>query len=167
MTSSSAINRRTHLSNQELELKATIVSADADRAIEGERFWPQISLSNLAAINRDSHLSTRQLYEQGVGAARTQPRHGRRTLRSYVSITVIPALGTGMHAGVTFDANDELGLWLNAPHCIHEIARIVATPLPRGRMCASGRRCGSRASKNRLAVAPRGGRAYAIRSVKN
>jgi hypothetical protein len=53
MTSSSAINRRTHLSNQELELKATIVSADADRAIEGERFWPQISLPNLAAIDGD------------------------------------------------------------------------------------------------------------------
>ena len=129
MTTILAINSRAHLSNQQLKLKAAIVGPCADRAIEGERFRPQVSLPNLAAIDGDAHLAARHLHEQGVGAARIQSRHGRPTLRPYVSITVIPALGAGVHAGITFDGNDELGLWLNAPHCIHQIATIVGAQL--------------------------------------
>ncbi|MGD0124007.1 MAG: hypothetical protein ABSF46_01515 [Terriglobia bacterium] len=48
---------------------ALIAGPQADRAIEGERIRPQVSLPNLAAIDGDAHLAVRHLHEQAVGAA--------------------------------------------------------------------------------------------------
>jgi hypothetical protein len=116
---------------RETQIQSGHYRNDADRPIEGESLRPKVSFPNYRAVDGDTHLAPIQVREQRMGIARFQDGNRCRTSRFDVLVTAISALGTGVHAGITLNGDNQPVLRFNTPHCVHEIATILGSHPPK------------------------------------
>src|SRR5579872_6624637 len=113
----------------EFKFQLSVVGTNAYRAVETSSFRPDISFPDENVVRIDAHFHAIHLGTKRVGSAGAQQWHRRTVHRLDIAIAAVPAFRAGVLARIGFYGNDELGLRLDAPHRVDEIARVLSAKL--------------------------------------